>query len=120
MLRSRRSCIAILAVAVFAVASPALARTASVVRGKQLAIEACAACHQVTREQVAPPAVLDPDSQDRVVPPSFSAISAKYLGNEAGMRAFIVSPTHPMREQRFLPRDLDDIAAYILSLSATH
>ena len=114
----RANRIALLAVFLFAIAGPAQA--ASVVRGKQLAIEACAACHQVTREQVAPPAVLDPDTQERVVPPSFAAVSAKYRGNEAAMRAFIVSPTHPMREQRFLPRDLDDIVAYILSLSATH
>jgi mono/diheme cytochrome c family protein len=114
----RRTAVVLLSIAAIALSAPAQA--ANLVRGKQLAIEACAACHQVTREQVAPPAVLDPDSQDRIVPPSFAAISAKYHGNEAAMRAFIVSPTHPMREQKFLPRDLDDIVAYILSLSATH
>ena len=86
------------------------------VRGRPLAIEDCAACHQVTADQKPPAPVLDPDLREQIVAPSFAAMSEKYAGNRAGLRNFIHQPQYPMREQQFLPQDLDDIVAYIQSL----
>ena len=99
-----------------ALGSPAAAKP-SIVRGKALAREACAACHQVSARQTVPAPVNDRETGDAVPAPSFPVIAAKYRHNAAALRAFIRAPNHPMREQRFLTRDLDDIVAYIRSLA---
>ena len=54
-----------------------------------------------------------------VAAPSFVDIGRKYRGKPRTLRAFIIAPVHPMREQRFLRRDLDDIIAYIRSRGPT-
>lgn len=97
-------------------AAPALARP-NAARGKALAAEACAACHQISARQAVPAPVADTDTGDAVPAPSFPAIASKYRHEAAALKAFIRAPNHPMREQRFLARDLDDIAAYIRSLA---
>jgi len=95
----------------------AQARMPDTTRGKRLAIEACSACHQVTGRQTRPTPVADPDTAEAVAAPPFSAIGGKFRHDPAALRAFILAPNHPMREQRFVPRDLDDIVAYIRSLA---
>ncbi len=94
----------------------AAARAPSATRGKRLAIEACAACHQVTARQPRPAPVGDTNINEYVAAPAFAEIGKKFRHDGAGLRAFILAPDHPMREQTFVPRDLDDIVAYIQSL----
>lgn len=109
----------ILAIAMLAGASaPAEARAANATRGRVLAIEDCSACHQVTARQSLPPPVRDPDADENIAAPTFAVIGRKYAGDPKALRAFIVEPHYPMREQEFLPRDLDDIVAYIRALPA--
>ncbi len=67
-----------------------------------------------------PGAVLNPDSLEQIRAPAFAQISAKYGKNTKSLRAFILAPRHPMREQKFLPHDLDAIVAYIRSLDRRH
>jgi mono/diheme cytochrome c family protein len=88
--------------------------------GRTLAIQSCSACHQVTDTQMPPAAVLNLDTLEQVRAPSFAQISQKYGKNIKSLRAFILTPKHPMREQRFLPRDLDAIVAYIRSPDRRH
>ncbi|MEJ0028338.1 MAG: c-type cytochrome [Rhizomicrobium sp.] len=97
-------------------ATAAAAGMPDAARGRGLAIEACSACHQVTARQPRPAPVADPDTAEAVAAPSFAAIGGKFRHDAAGLRAFILAPDHPMREQRFVPRDLDDIVAYIRAL----
>jgi len=101
---------------VLAFAGAAQARTPSVTRGKRLAIEACSACHQVTAHQPRPTPVGNTDTNEYVAAPDFAEVGRKFRHDEAGLRAFILAPDHPMREQTFVPRDLDDIVAYVRSL----
>ena len=105
--------VAMLCLAVALAAGEAQARVADPVRGRHLAIEACAACHKVTAGQKQPAPVADPDGGDSIAAPSFFAIAAKFGRDKPSLRAFILAPAHPMREQTFLPRDLNDIVAYI-------
>jgi mono/diheme cytochrome c family protein len=84
--------------------------------GRTLAIQACSACHQVTYSQAPSTPVLNPDTLEHVTAPSFGQISRKYGKDTNSLRAFIRAPRHPMREQKFLPHDLDAIVVYIRSL----
>jgi len=102
----------LLAAVVFAV-PPVQARVGNAARGRTLAVEACSACHKVTRDQAAPAPVHNADTLEEVTAPSFFEIARKYRARTRSPRAFVVTPEHPMREQRFLRRDLDDIVAYI-------
>jgi mono/diheme cytochrome c family protein len=117
----RPTALGLLATVFFIVAwtPPAAARTGNAVRGRVLAIEACTACHKVTRGQNARPPVHNPDTLEDVAAPDFAEIHHKYRRHPSALRAFILAPAHPMREQRFLRRDLEDIVAYIRSRSAT-
>jgi mono/diheme cytochrome c family protein len=105
------------AVLASAVAGEARTHSAGPARGRALAIEACSSCHKVTARQAQPTPVLDPDTRESVIAPSFYAVAAKFGRDTAAMRAFILAPAHPMREQQFVPRDLNDIVAYIHGLS---
>ena len=107
------------ALALTAALATAQAHAADPVRGRHLAIEACAACHKVVARQAQPAPVVDPDSKDSVLAPTFFIIARKFAPAAAGLRAFILAPTHPMREQTFAPRDISDIVAYIRSLRRT-
>ncbi len=98
-----------------AFATAAEARAPDAARGRRLAIEACSACHQVTANQPRPTPVGNPDTNEYVAAPAFAVIAVKFRHNEPGLRKFILAPDHPMREQTFLPQDLDDIVAYIRS-----
>jgi len=89
-------------------------------RGRTLAIQACSACHQVTETQSPSAPVLNPDTLEHVPAPSFAEIAHKYGRNTKALRAFIRAPAHPMREQQFLPHDLDAIVVYIRSLDTGH
>jgi mono/diheme cytochrome c family protein len=84
--------------------------------GRTLSIQACSACHQVTYSQAPSTPVLNPDTLEHVMAPSFAQISRKYGADTNSLRAFIRAPRHPMREQKFLPHDLDAIVVYIRSL----
>jgi mono/diheme cytochrome c family protein len=85
--------------------------------GRDRAIEDCSACHQVTASQKVPSPVADPDNEEWVPAPSFAQVAEKYKGHERELRAFIVTPDHPMKEQEFLDTDLKAIIAYINSLA---
>lgn len=108
--------IVLAALAVFGFVPLSSARTPAAADGRTLSIQACSACHQVTDAQTPPPAVLNPDTLENVPPPSFTQIGRKYGRDTKALRTFIRAPAHPMREQKFLPHDLDAIVAYILSL----
>jgi mono/diheme cytochrome c family protein len=84
--------------------------------GRDLAIDACSACHQVTQEQKSRPPVFDRDEQTYVPAPSFNAIAIKYFDRPSALRAFILAPAHPMREQNWDPADLAAVVAFIRSL----
>ncbi len=83
--------------------------------GRDLAIDACSACHQVTPEQKPPPLVFNPDEYVDVLAPSFGTIAAKYKRRPAALRRFILNPIHPMREQDWDPADLTAVVAFIQS-----
>ena len=91
----------------------AFANSNEVEMGRERAIESCSGCHQVTAQQPQPSPVPFPEENALVVPPSFEAISLKYDGHEEELRAFVLAPDHPMKEQQFLPIDLNAIIAYI-------
>jgi len=88
--------------------------------GKSLAQQYCTACHRVTQEQAQPPdVVVDTGSgPETFQAPSFGRIAARPDRTEAHLRARILNPHYPMREQQFIPEELDAIVAYILSLRA--
>jgi mono/diheme cytochrome c family protein len=110
------------AVAIFAsgLVGAANARPPVIAEGRTLAIHACSACHQVTETQSPSSPVFNPDTLEHVAAPSFVEIARKYGKNTAALRAFIRTPAHPMREQQFLPHDLDLIVVYIKSLEPRH
>jgi mono/diheme cytochrome c family protein len=85
--------------------------------GKSLAQQYCSACHQVTKEQALPPnVVVDTGTgPEEFEAPSFAAIARKDRG-EADLRERILHPYYPMREQQFVPEELDAIVAYILAV----
>jgi len=86
------------------------------ISGRDLAKEACSACHQVTAEQSRPPLVANPDEGSKIRAPSFMEI-AKLCLAEGDLRAKITNPHYPMREQLFMPVDVDALARYIRSLA---
>lgn len=111
---------AALAVLASGFVSVAWARPPVAVQGRTLAIRSCSACHQVTQRQSPSSPVLNPDTLEHVAAPSFIEIARKYGKDTSALRAFIRTPAHPMREQQFLPHDLDAIVVYIRSLDTRH
>jgi mono/diheme cytochrome c family protein len=101
-------------------AAPARAADLTAADGKSLAQQYCAACHRVAREQAQPPDVaVDAGSgAETVQAPSFARIAARPDHTAAQLRERILNPHYPMREQQFIPEELDAIVAYILSLRA--
>jgi mono/diheme cytochrome c family protein len=85
--------------------------------GKALAQQYCSACHQVTKEQALPPnVVVDTGTgPEEFEAPTFGTIAGKDR-SEAELRDRILHPYYPMREQQFVPEELDAIVAYILAL----
>ncbi len=90
----------------------------NIARGRETATQDCAACHKVTPAQAQPPAVLDKDSGLTTVALTFASIGLKYAGNPQALRGFIHLPQYPMPAQELSQSDLDNLAAYILSLPA--
>jgi mono/diheme cytochrome c family protein len=84
--------------------------------GRELAIDACSACHQVTPDQKPRLPVFNPDEYAHVVAPPFIAIAVKYSHRPWALRRFILAPVHPMPEQNWDPADLTAVIAFILSL----
>jgi len=114
------SCFAGIAMLMCGLATTVSARAPVAAVGRILAIQSCSACHQVTDAQMPPTPVLNLDSLEHVRAPAFAQISRKYGKNTKSLRAFILTPKHPMREQKFLPHDLDAIVAYIRWLDRSH
>jgi len=99
-------------------AAPAAADGLTAEEGKGLAQQYCIACHRVTAEQVPPPNVLvdtgaGPEEYEA---PSFRRIATRAERTADELRQKIQAPHYPMREQKFLPEELEAIIAYILSL----
>jgi len=88
------------------------------ISGKDLAREACSACHQVTAEQSRPPLVANPDEGSKIQAPSFMTIARLCLA-EGDLRSKITNPHYPMREQLLMPVDVDALSRYIRSLAPT-
>jgi mono/diheme cytochrome c family protein len=93
------------------------ASAASVENGRQLALEACSACHQAAPQQKRPAPVAEGAEGTHVEAPTFVQIADRCLTAQ-DLRARIASPHYPMREQELMPLDLDNLAAYIQSLSS--
>lgn len=87
--------------------------------GRELAIDACSACHQVTPDQKPRPPVFNPEEYANVSAPAFSAIAVKYAGRPWALRHIILNPSHPMPEQNWDPADLTAVVAFIRSLGHT-
>jgi cytochrome c551/c552 len=88
--------------------------------GRELAVEACSACHQVTSDQKPRTAVFNPDEYANVVAPPFSKIATKYARRPLALRRFILNPVHPMPEQNWDPADLTMVVTFIQSLASSH
>lgn len=84
--------------------------------GREIAVDACSACHRVTSAQPNPRSVLDADSGDYISAPGFLEIARTRGGDPAYLHQFITRPKHPMREQMWNDADLQAIIAYIQSL----
>jgi hypothetical protein len=82
-------------------------------QGRQIAVEACSACHQVDAQQKRPAPVAE---GERTEAPSFREIADRCLSAN-DLRSRIVNPHYPMRQQEFLPLDLNNLSIYIRSLA---
>src|SRR5262245_6576615 len=89
--------------------------------GRALAEAYCSACHRVSAEQASPPKVTVNSGvgSEEDEAPSFHQIVARPGRESAYLRTFIQAPHYPMREQLFIPDELEQIVAYILSLKGT-
>lgn len=111
------TCLGLLAAALTA---PARADGSSEDAGKVLAHAYCSACHRVSAEQTPPPKVVvnTGAGSEEYEAPSFRQVAARPGRNADYLRFFIQAPHYPMREQLFIPEELEQIVTYILSLKA--
>lgn len=112
---------AIGAMLALAALAPGSARSAShteLIYGKTVAERTCARCHQVTREQPAPPPVADARTGARVRAPSFMAIARDRRKDAIFLRSFLKLPHYPMPDQSVPSGDIPYLVEYILSLRA--
>ncbi len=87
---------------------PAQAQKVGVAQGEATARKLCVNCH-----------IIEPDSKrDQVTAgiPSFMAIANKPGITESKLRGFMLNPHPPMPEVQLTKNELDNLAAYILSL----
>ena len=84
--------------------------------GRELAIQACSACHQVTSDQKPRMPVFNPEEYANVAAPPFRSVATKYSHRSLALRNFILNPVHPMPEQNWDPADLTAVVAFIQSL----
>src|SRR5215813_3481056 len=111
----------VLAIAILSAGAPAAqAGGLTAADGKALAQQYCSACHRVAQEQAQPPdVVVDTGSgPETYQAPSFAQIATRPDRTEAELRRLIQNPHYPMREQQFIPEELEAIIAYIRSLRA--
>jgi mono/diheme cytochrome c family protein len=94
--------------------APLLADTATA--GRNFALEACSACHQVGPGDPMPPPVRDPDERRGVRAPPFVDIARDPRKDAVYLRAVIRSPHYPMKEQAVEESDLEAVISYIDSL----
>ena len=104
-------------IATLTVLATANASAASIENGRELAVEACGACHKVTQQQKTPVPVAEGSDGTYVEAPTFAQIAARCLAAQ-DLHARIAYPHYPMREQELMPLDFDNLAAYIQSLSS--
>jgi mono/diheme cytochrome c family protein len=91
----------------FGGASPQ-ARAADTASGREVARKLCVNCH-----------IVEPDGAAGTVNPaipSFMAIADKEGQSESNLHGFILNPHPPMPEIQLTTHELENIAAYILSL----
>jgi mono/diheme cytochrome c family protein len=95
--------------AVCVLASPAVSATAgNVESGRQLAMRSCSSCHATETSVVA-----------RDAAPPFSAIAKTNRERPAWIRGWLMAPHPPMPSISLSRQQIDDIVAYLQSLSTT-
>jgi mono/diheme cytochrome c family protein len=95
---------------------PAAAEGLTADDGELLAQAYCLACHRVSKEQPPPRDVtVDTGRLEDYEVPSFGLIARADL-TDAELSRRILLPHYPMREQEFLPEELEAIVAYLISL----
>jgi hypothetical protein len=102
------------------IAMPAQADPMTDDAGLELAASYCGACHRVSPEQQPKPKFIveTEDGFQEFDVPSFRQIALRPGRDADYLRTFIQAPHYPMREQLFIPEELDQIISYILSLKA--
>jgi hypothetical protein len=86
--------------------------------GEALAKAYCSACHRISAEQASPPKVIVDTGvgSEEYEAPSFRQVAVRPGRDADYLRTFIQAPHYPMREQMFIPEELEQIVIYILSL----
>jgi mono/diheme cytochrome c family protein len=77
--------------------------------GRAFALQVCAACHVVAKDQQSAP-ILKPPA------PSFAAIVRRPKTTEAFLRAFLGAPHGKMPNPQLADFQIDEVVAYMLSL----
>jgi hypothetical protein len=113
-----RAAWAVVALLVTAFSTPLKADGSPGQPGLVLAQEYCSACHRVSAEQAPPSRVTVSTgvATEEYEAPSFRQIATRPGRDADYLRAFIQAPHYPMREQMFIPEELEQIVIYILSL----
>jgi len=102
------------ALGLFTANSALLAKTVDA--GRSLAIEGCSGCHQVIPQQKRPSPVSEGEDGAWTEAPTFSEIANRCFSADE-LKAKIVNPHYPMREQLLMPIDVNNLAIYIRSLA---
>lgn len=100
--------IIILSVGATFLASATAALAGEPVLGRQVAQKLCVNCH-----------IIEPDGKAKVVNPAvptFMAVAAMADQSESTIRAYLIDPHPPMPDPKLTTNELDNIAAYIMSL----
>jgi mono/diheme cytochrome c family protein len=105
-------------VGLLAVSHRAAASPDAVEAGRRLALEACAACHQVAPDASSPGPVYDADQRAYIRAPSFVAVARDPRKDDVFVRAILKAPHYPMKEQALDEGDFASIVAYLASLRA--
>lgn len=87
--------------------TPALLFAGNPEAGKALAEQWCRSCHVIAAE----------DTMASDGAPSFLEVAQDPATSEEGLRAWLFNPHPPMPNFNLSQREIDDLAAYILSLS---
>jgi mono/diheme cytochrome c family protein len=109
--RAKRLMLRATAAAILLVATTAAtyAQTdASVLRGKDIAEQACAGCHAIETNEARP--------YGAVLVPSFRTIAGGPRGTTERLKAIITTPPHPMPAIPLSLTEINDVAAYMSSL----